>query len=122
MRATARALGEGRDSEQERRCVALAQALAHPIRIRILHALSEAPGPLSPARLVPLVDQSLGGVSYHVRHLVAGGLLELVGERMRRGAIEHEYELSTDAHALVRSVLVAIERIAKLHGEGTPRP
>lgn len=65
------------------------KALSHPLRVRILAILEE--GEASPVRLAELLDATLGTVAYHVRTLHGLGLLELVRETRRRGAIEHTY-------------------------------
>ena len=65
------------------------QALAHPLRIRILAMLEERPA--SPVQLAPRLGSTLGRVGYHVRVLRDAGLIELVETRRRRGATEHIY-------------------------------
>jgi DNA-binding transcriptional ArsR family regulator len=65
------------------------KALSHPLRVRILGILEDRPA--SPVELTQTLDASLGTVSYHVRQLNELGLLELVRETPRRGAIEHHY-------------------------------
>lgn len=64
-------------------------ALGHPLRARILGALDEHEA--SPKELAVRLDEKLGNVSYHVRILVRLGLIELVRETPRRGAVEHHY-------------------------------
>ncbi len=68
---------------------ALAKALAHPLRTRILAALEG--GTASPSELADELDAPLGVVSYHVRRLAALGFLKLVRSEPRRGAVEHYY-------------------------------
>lgn len=65
------------------------KALSHPLRVRILGILEDRAA--SPVELTQHLDASLGTISYHVRQLHQLGLLELVGETPRRGAIEHHY-------------------------------
>lgn len=65
------------------------RALAHPLRVRILAALEERRA--SPVELAGALGASLGTVAYHVRALHALGLVELVGERRVRGAVQHFY-------------------------------
>jgi len=65
------------------------KALSHPLRVRILGILEDRPA--SPVELSQHLEASLGTISYHVRQLYQLGLLELVGETPRRGAIEHHY-------------------------------
>lgn len=66
------------------------KALAHPLRIRILAMLSERRA--SPTELARVLEQPVGTVSYHIRTLSKLGVIELVGTRPARGAVEHFYE------------------------------
>jgi DNA-binding transcriptional ArsR family regulator len=68
---------------------ALAKALAHPLRTRILAALEGRTA--SPSELASELDAGLGVISYHVRRLQALGFLKLVKREPRRGAVEHYY-------------------------------
>jgi len=65
------------------------KALAHPLRVEILGALEHRTA--SPNELAGELGAPLGNVSYHVRQLAAAGLLRLVREIPRRGAVEHYY-------------------------------
>jgi DNA-binding transcriptional ArsR family regulator len=67
------------------------KAMAHPLRLRILGALEHRTA--SPSELASELDAPLGNVSYHVRQLHGLGLLKLVKETPRRGAVEHYYRL-----------------------------
>jgi DNA-binding transcriptional ArsR family regulator len=68
---------------------ALAKALAHPLRTRILAALEGRTA--SPSELAEELDAPLGVLSYHVRRLEALKLVKLVKRVPRRGAVEHYY-------------------------------
>lgn len=69
---------------------AIAKALSHPLRVRILEMLEDEDG--SPASLSKqMEDVALGLVAYHVKVLEESGFLELVETRPRRGAVEHIY-------------------------------
>jgi DNA-binding transcriptional ArsR family regulator len=68
----------------------LMKALAHPLRQRLLIALSERVA--SPSELAEELGEPLGNVSYHVRMLVDLECIELVGTTPRRGALEHHYK------------------------------
>jgi DNA-binding transcriptional ArsR family regulator len=68
---------------------AIAKALAHPLRTRILAALENRTA--SPTELASELDAPLGVVSYHVRRLHALKFLKLVKRVPRRGAVEHYY-------------------------------
>jgi DNA-binding transcriptional ArsR family regulator len=65
------------------------KALAHPLRVRILSMLDESV--LSPSEIAERIDVPIGNVSYHVRQLADLGLVKLVRETPRRGAVEHHY-------------------------------
>jgi DNA-binding transcriptional ArsR family regulator len=67
----------------------LAQAVAHPLRIEALSILTERPA--SPKELAAELGSPVGNISYHVRELERIGMIELVEEKKRRGAIEHFY-------------------------------
>jgi DNA-binding transcriptional ArsR family regulator len=67
----------------------LAKAYAHPLRIHILGLLDNRVA--SPRQIADELGAPLSNTSYHVRQLVALGLVELVGRTARRGAIEHHY-------------------------------
>ena len=71
----------------------LVKALAHPLRVRILEALSDRVS--SPNRLSEELEAGLGHVAYHTRTLDKYGCLELVETAQRRGATEHFYKASS---------------------------
>jgi DNA-binding transcriptional ArsR family regulator len=72
------------------------KAMAHPLRLQILAALEHRTA--SPSELADELDAPLGNVSYHVRQLHGLGLLKLVKETPRRGAVEHYYRLEARPH------------------------
>jgi DNA-binding transcriptional ArsR family regulator len=72
------------------------KAMAHPLRLRILGALEHRTA--SPSELADELGAPLGNVSYHVRQLHGLGLLKLVKETPRRGAVEHYYRLDRRPH------------------------
>lgn len=78
----------------------LVKVVAHPLRVQALSVLTERPA--SPKELAAELGAPVGNVSYHVRELEDVGLIELVDEKKRRGAVEHFYRaiprpmLSTD--------------------------
>jgi DNA-binding transcriptional ArsR family regulator len=67
----------------------LAKVVAHPLRIEALAILFERPA--SPKELAAELGSPVGNISYHVRELERIGMIELVEEKKRRGAIEHFY-------------------------------
>lgn len=66
------------------------KAMSHPLRVRLLAMLHEQKA--SPVVLAERLGTSLGVVAYHVRTLERLGLIELVGESRKRGAVEHHYQ------------------------------
>ena len=72
------------------------KAMAHPLRLSILGALEHRTA--SPSELADELGAPLGNVSYHVRQLHGLGLLKLVKETPRRGAVEHYYRLERRPH------------------------
>jgi DNA-binding XRE family transcriptional regulator len=72
------------------------QALAHPLRVKILVRLLEDER-ASPVELAATLGASLGVASYHVRRLRTLGFIVLVGRTQVRGSLQHHYEL-TDPH------------------------
>jgi DNA-binding transcriptional ArsR family regulator len=71
------------------------QAMAHPLRIRILRILTEKVA--SPKEIAEAIDEPPGNVAYHARVLFDLGCTELVKTVPRRGAREHFYRGKTDA-------------------------
>ncbi len=68
---------------------AVAKALAHPLRTRILAALEGRAA--SPSSLADELDAPISVVAYHVRRLHQLGFVELVEQVQKRGAVEHYY-------------------------------
>jgi DNA-binding transcriptional ArsR family regulator len=109
---------------------AVIRALSHPLRVQILGVLEERVA--SPAELSRELEEPLPNVSYHVRILADMGLLTLVSETPRRGAIEHHYKATlrpviTDAawkevpKLVRRSVVAAVaDRLANDLVEAAP--
>ncbi len=74
----------------------LARATAHPVRVSILEVLSiDAGRTLSPTDISRELQIPLSNTNYHVTELAKAGLIELVGQRQVRGAVEHFYRLPT---------------------------
>lgn len=67
------------------------KALSHPLRVQILGALEHEVK--SPNELAKLLGAPLGNIAYHVRRLESLGLVKLVEQTPRRGAVEHYYKL-----------------------------
>lgn len=69
---------------------------AHPVRDQIVDVMRSYGKPISPTQIARVTGGSLGSVAYHVRTLVAAGVIELAGEGRVRGAVEHFYALTSD--------------------------
>jgi DNA-binding transcriptional ArsR family regulator len=65
------------------------QALAHPVRVRVLEALRE---PASAAAAARAVGQPRQNVNYHLKELERAGLVRKVGERRNGNFIEALYQ------------------------------
>jgi DNA-binding transcriptional ArsR family regulator len=72
------------------------KAMGHPLRVQILAILDERVA--SPNEISREVDAPLQNVSYHVRQLANAGLIELVSQTPRRGAVEHHYKAVPRRH------------------------
>jgi DNA-binding transcriptional ArsR family regulator len=68
---------------------ALGSAVAHPVRSRALTVLAERAA--SPVEIARSLAQDVSSVNYHVQVLVDEHLIERVGSRPVRGAVEHFY-------------------------------
>jgi hypothetical protein len=80
--------------------VSAVDLLLHPVRLRVVHALSGG-AELTTAQLGErLPDVSVVTVYRQVAALVEGGFLEVAGERRVRGAVERRYRLRRDRPAI----------------------
>jgi DNA-binding transcriptional ArsR family regulator len=75
---------------------ALVQALAHPLRAKMLFELQEREA--SPKELSAHFGVPLPNVAYHIQVLRKLKLIRLVRKTPRRGAIEHHYKADYAAH------------------------
>lgn len=72
------------------------ELLAHPVRLRIVHAMRGG-RTLTTARLGALLpDVSKAMLYRHVDLLISAGVLELTEERRVRGAVERHFRLRSD--------------------------
>jgi DNA-binding transcriptional ArsR family regulator len=67
------------------------RAVAHPMRIRMLHLLRTEP--LSASELARRLQVRFGSAQYHLRTLERAGIARRVGERRKRGGIEILFEV-----------------------------
>ena len=78
------------------------ELLAHPVRLRIVHAL-RGDRTLTTAELCALLpDVSKAMVYRHVDLLASAGILEVAQERRVRGAVERLYRLRPDRATVTR--------------------
>jgi DNA-binding transcriptional ArsR family regulator len=74
----------------------LADAISHPLRSRCLTILADRVA--SPVEIARELHVEVGSVGYHVRSLWEAGLVEEVGNRPVRGAVEHFYRAVVRPH------------------------
>jgi len=83
----------------------LIDAIAHPLRRRILRLLGDRREQSSPTKMAKEFHLHVGTVGYHVRVLEGLGAVELTDERMVRGAVEHFYETTIDDDPPIETLL-----------------
>ena len=74
--------------------------MLHPVRLRILYALSGRPMSSTSELCARLPDVSKATVYRHVALLVEGGLLTVATEERVRGAVERRYRLNRGGMAI----------------------
>src|SRR5262245_3622859 len=74
--------------------------LLHPVRLRIVHALSGGRTGTTSDLCARLPDVSKASGYRHVGLLVEGGVLEVAGEERVRGAVERRYRLRRERAAI----------------------
>jgi DNA-binding transcriptional ArsR family regulator len=84
-------MDERRDAELLSR---LADALADPLRARLMAAVTEKPG-ISIRQIAERIGEPERKVRYHVEALHSAGLVEVQGLVRRRGAVERRYRATT---------------------------
>jgi DNA-binding transcriptional ArsR family regulator len=95
-------------SESSRRVIdqRLVRAVGHPLRVEILEVLL-AQSDRSPTQIAKHLERRLGNVSYHVNVLRDCEVIELVGTRPRRGAIEHFFRPAASIQGFVEMARAA---------------
>jgi DNA-binding transcriptional ArsR family regulator len=73
--------------------VSTADLVLHPVRLRILQAFLGGRHLTTGDLARELPDVAQAGLYRHVSRLAKGGVLEVVGERQARGAVERTYAL-----------------------------
>lgn len=76
------------------------ELLAHPVRLRIVHAMSGGRELTTTQLCARIPDASKAMVYRHVDLLAGAGILEVAGERRVRGAVERHYRLRHDRVAV----------------------
>src|SRR6476620_10977344 len=65
------------------------RALAHPVRLQMLSLLTGAP--MTAAEVARELGLTHANASYHLRNLLAGGLILVAGEEKIRGGVAKRY-------------------------------
>jgi DNA-binding transcriptional ArsR family regulator len=75
------------------------RALAHPVRLRILSLLTGST--LTATEIARELDLTHANASYHLRHLLASGIIEVAGEERIRGgkARRYRYDVARELDA-----------------------
>lgn len=81
------------------------ELLTHPVRLRIVHAMSGGRTHTTAQLCALLPESSKATVYRHVELLASGGVLEIVDERRVRGAVERRYRLRRE-HASIDGTTV----------------
>ncbi|MFI7232287.1 helix-turn-helix domain-containing protein [Nonomuraea angiospora] len=84
------------------------ELLAHPVRLRIVHAMRGERELTTGQLCARIPDTSKAMVYRHVDLLVTSGILEVAGERRVRGAVERRYRLRHDRAVLDADALAAM--------------
>lgn len=71
----------------------MVRSAAHPVRAKAISMMAERP--TSPKEVAAAVGKPIGNVSYHIQELEKAGVVMLVDEKKRGGAIEHFYLATT---------------------------
>jgi len=74
------------------------RAMAHPVRLRIMSLLTAAP--MTAAEVARELGLTHANASYHLRHLLAAGMIVLAGEEKIRGGVAKRYRHPWDKHEL----------------------
>ena len=84
------------------------ELLAHPVRLRIVHAMRGGRILTTAALSARLPDVSKAMVYRHVDLLASAGILEVAQERRVRGAVERLYRLRPDRAAITNEAGAAL--------------
>jgi DNA-binding transcriptional ArsR family regulator len=84
--------------------------LLHPVRLRLVHALSGGQALTTAQLSARLPEVSKVTVYRHVALLTEGGFLEVAGEERVRGAVERRYRLRQDRPVIDAGAAAAMSR------------
>ncbi|MFI5557663.1 helix-turn-helix domain-containing protein [Amycolatopsis japonica] len=84
------------------------ELLAHPVRLRIVHALSGGQTRTTAQLCARLTDVSKATVYRHVELLATAGILEIADEHRVRGAVERTYRLRRDRATIDADAVAAV--------------
>ncbi|MEU7747617.1 helix-turn-helix domain-containing protein [Nonomuraea sp. NPDC049158] len=84
------------------------ELLAHPVRLRIVHAMRGGRELTTTQLCARIPDASKAMVYRHVDLLASGGVLEVADERRVRGAVERHYRLRLDRAVLDADALAGM--------------
>jgi DNA-binding transcriptional ArsR family regulator len=81
------------------------ELLAHPVRVRLVHALRGSSALTTAELSARIPDVSKATLYRHIDLLASGGVLEVASERRARGAVERSYRLRSDRASIDASAL-----------------
>ncbi|WP_433513243.1 helix-turn-helix domain-containing protein [Nonomuraea sp. CA-143628] len=84
------------------------ELLAHPVRLRIVHAMRGGRSLTTTQLCARIPDVSKAMIYRHVDLLASGGILEVADERRVRGAVERHYRLRLDRVTVDADALAAL--------------
>jgi DNA-binding transcriptional ArsR family regulator len=82
------------DADIDDGALAEMRAMAHPLRLRILSLLTGSE--MTAADVARELGLTHANASYHLRHLLAAGTIEIAGEERIRGAVAKRYRYDMD--------------------------
>ena len=92
------------------------ELLLHPVRMRIVHAMSGGVTRTTSDLLVRLPDVSKATVYRHVSLLAEAGVLEVVGEQRVHGAVERRYQLQRPRAVIDQDAAASMSLDEHRHG------
>jgi DNA-binding transcriptional ArsR family regulator len=92
------------------------ELVLHPVRLRIVHAMSGGRTRTTSELCVSLPDVPRTTVYRHVGLLAEAGLLEVVGEQRVHGAVERHYRLRRDRSAIDADAAASMSLEDHRHG------